>query len=244
MAEVDLQIESILEELRRAEEIDKQNAQIKEEIDEHSESIENLEEETDELAEKIGLDENEKSIIDKNQLKASLSSSEKKRYQNIGKEFIEGAGKEFKNILKASKFKSMMSTVKEKFTAGIKKVKSAIKKVKKASGFLGKLMLIVGLLGAIFYVFKDKIMNAVPNITGFIKDIFEKAKNFIGKFVENAFDFVKGGAKSFLAGGVSGLIGYLKDSLVIFFSRTLPDAIFGLYVNILSMFGNDDAQDL
>jgi hypothetical protein len=66
----------------------------------------------------------------------------------------------------------MMSAVKEKFTAGIAKMKRAIKKAKKTTGFLAKLLVIVGLLGAIFYLFKDKITQALPNISQFVKDIF------------------------------------------------------------------------
>ena len=66
----------------------------------------------------------------------------------------------------------MMSTMKEKFQVGVNKVKSAIKKAKKTSGFLAKLLVIAGLLGTIFYLFKDKIKDAIPNITGYIRDIF------------------------------------------------------------------------
>jgi hypothetical protein len=65
-----------------------------------------------------------------------------------------------------------MSTVKEKFSAGIAKMKRAIKKAKQSTGFLGKLLVVIGLLGAIFYLFKDKITQALPNISNFVKDIF------------------------------------------------------------------------
>jgi hypothetical protein len=200
-----------------------------------------LEEQTTELTEKVGVDDKEKNVIDKNKLPATLTSAEKKRYQNIGKVFIEGAGGEFKRILKATKFKSMMSTVKEKFQAGVNKVKSAIKKAKKAGGFLAKLLLIAGLLGTIFYLFKDKIKDAIPNITNYIKDIFEKARNFVGNLVENGFNVVADGAKAILGESVIKIIGYLKDTVEIFFSETLPNSIYELYLNVLSLF-SDDAE--
>lgn len=241
--EDDTDFQNILAELKHAKELEDQANQMQEQIDENTESIELLEEQTDEISEKAGLNEDDKSVIDKNKLPAALTSSEKKRYQNIGKAFIEGAGKEFKNILKASKFKSMMSTVKEKFTAGVQKVKKAIKKAKKAGGFLAKLLVIAGLLGAIFYLFKDKIINAFPNISEYIKGIFEKAKNFIGNLVENGFQFISDGAKSLMNSTIGQIIGYMKEAIGIFFSQTLPDAVFELYVNVLSMF-NSDAEDL
>lgn len=238
----DTQFQSILDELRRAQEIEDQNVQIQQELEEHSESIESLEEQTTELTEKIGVEDKEKNVIDKNKLPATLTSAEKKRYQNIGKVFIEGAGSEFKRILKATKFKSMMSTVKEKFQAGVNKVKSAIKKAKKAGGFLAKLLLIAGLLGTIFYLFKDKIKDAIPNITNYIKDIFEKARSFIGNLVENGFNVVADGAKAILGESIIKIIGYLKDTVVIFFSETLPNSIYELYLNVLSLFSNDAEQ--
>lgn len=239
----DTQFQSILDELRRAQEIEDQNVQIQQELEEHSESIESLQEQTTELTEKVGVDDKEKNVIDKNKLPATLTSAEKKRYQNIGKVFIEGAGGEFKRILKASKFKSMMSTVKEKFQAGVNKVKSAIKKAKKTGGFLAKLLLIAGLLGTIFYLFKDKIKDAIPNITNYIKDIFEKARSFIGNLVENGFNVVADGAKAILGESIIKIIGYLKDTVQIFFSETLPNSIYELYLNVLSLFSSD-AEDM
>lgn len=243
MAQDDLDFQSILEELRKADEIEKQNAQIQEELEEHSASIDSLEDQTAELLEAAGLEEDDKerNVIGKDKLTATLTSSEKKRYQNIGKEFIDGAGKEFQRILKASKFKNMMSAVKEKFTAGIAKMKRAIKKAKKASGFLAKLLLIIGLLGGIFYLFKDKITSAIPNITQFVKDIFQKAKDFLGGLVEKAFTFFTGG--NLISAGLGVVIGYFKDAIRIFFGQTLPDAIYELYLNVLSMFSSD-AEDL
>lgn len=241
--EDDMQFQSILDELRKAQEIEDQNVQIRQELDEHSESIDSLEEQTQELKDVVGEDEKQKSVIDKNKLPSTLTSAEKKRYQNIGKVFIEGAGSEFKRILKASKFKSMMSTMKEKFQVGVNKVKSAIKKAKKASGFLAKLLVIAGLLGTIFYLFKDKIKDAIPNITGYIRDIFQKAKSFIGNLVENGFNFVSDGAKAILGESVINIIKYLKETVEIFFSDTLPTAIYELYLNVLSLFSGD-AEDM
>lgn len=241
--EDDMQFQSILDELRKAQEIEDQNVQIRQELDEHSESIDSLEEQTQELKDVVGEDEKQKSVIDKNKLPSTLTSAEKKRYQNIGKVFIDGAGSEFKRILKASKFKDMMSTMKEKFQVGVNKVKSAIKKAKKASGFLAKLLLIAGLLGTIFYLFKDKIKDAIPNITGYIRDIFQKAKSFIGNLVENGFNFVSDGAKAILGESVINIIKYLKETVEIFFSDTLPTAIYELYLNVLSLFSGD-AEDM
>lgn len=241
--EDDMQFQSILDELRKAQEIEDQNVQIRQELDEHSESIDSLEEQTQELKDVVGEDEKQKSVIDKNKLPSTLTSAEKKRYQNIGKVFIEGAGSEFKRILKASKFKDMMSTMKEKFQVGVNKVKSAIKKAKKASGFLAKLLVIAGLLGTIFYLFKDKIKDAIPNITGYIRDIFQKAKSFIGNLVENGFNFVSDGAKAILGESVISIIRYLKETVEVFFSDTLPTAIYELYLNVLSLFSGD-AEDM
>ena len=62
----------------------------------------------------------------------------------------------------------MMSTMKEKFTAGIDKIKGFVKKAKEKKWFFAKLILIATLLGVIIHHFKEKIMNVIPNLGEYI----------------------------------------------------------------------------
>lgn len=239
----------IIEELikRKNEE---QNAELKNTVEEHTEQIEQIQIQVDnEIS-----DEDDKNVIDSGKLSPTLSSSEKKRYQNIGKEFIDGAGKEFQNVIKATKFKSMMSTMKEKFAPNVEKLKSAIAKVKKNSGFFEKLLTIIGILGSIAYMFKDKILEVLPQIKDFIKDMYEKAKNFISDGAVNGFEIVKDWARNFLSSMISNLkqitnnvieklYGLVNDGIHVFFNETLPQSVYKLYLDVLSLF-SDDAADL
>lgn len=231
----DIDYDIILDELikRKTEE---QNVEIREKIDEHSEEISQLQEQVEE-------DDTDENVIDEGKLSPILTSSERKRYQNIGKEFIDGAGKEFQSIIKASKFKSMMSTMREKFSGKINLIKNTIKKVKRKSGFIEKLLKIIAILGTIAYLFKDKIIAALPHIKEFANEIYEKSKNFVVNLAEKFWNFITTGAKKIISESINKMYDSVTDGISIFFNETLPEGIFQLYLNILSMF-SDDASEL
>ena len=231
----DIDYDIILDELikRKTEE---QNVEIREKIDEHSEEISQLQEQVEE-------DDTDENVIDEGKLSPILTSSERKRYQNIGKEFIDGAGKEFQSIIKASKFKSMMSTMKEKFSGKINLIKNTIKKVKRKSGFIEKLLKIIAILGTIAYLFKDKIIAALPEIKQFVTELYEKSKNFVVDLAEKFWNFITTGAKKIISETINKMYDSVTDGIGIFFNETLPNGIFQMYLNILSMF-SDDASEL
>jgi hypothetical protein len=63
----------------------------------------------------------------------------------------------------------------------------------------------------------------------------------LGGLVEKSFSIFTGG--SILGAGLSVVVGYFKDAVEIFFNQTLPDAIYEMYLNVLSMFSSD-AEDI
>lgn len=238
--------ENVMLELQRIEELEDSNKEILSQLKESKESQQKLEYANNSLMKTIGLEEDDKkkNVIDGDKLSSTLTTSEKKRYENIGKEFIAGAGKEFENIRKASKFKEMMSTVKKKFSVGAIEFKENLKKMKKKSGFLGKLLIIIGLLGTIVTLFKEKITAVLPNIGDKISEIFSSVKECIGNIISNIFQYVTNGiGGSFMNIMKEVVTNVIPKFIGTFFQLTLPNAIVNLYLGVLSAFSGD-AQDL
>lgn len=242
----EISFEQVLRELSRTEELEKQNAQLQKQVDEQAKAIDELKKSSDEVKEKAGIEESgkEKNVIDSEKLPATLTTSERRRYQNIGKEFIDGAGAQFQKILKGVKFKSMMSTMKEKFTAGIDKIKGFVKKAKEKKWFFAKLLLIVTLLGVIIHHFKEKILNVIPNLGDYISELFKKGKAWVSDSISDMMDWVKNKMADFISDALKQTFSYMKTVISNFFSFTLPDAIVNLYLHILSAFSDDAAQEL
>lgn len=236
--------EQVLRELSKTEELEKQNAQLQKQVDEQSKAIETLKKGEKEVKEKTGIEEGgkEKNVIGAEKLPATLTTSEKKRYQNIGKEFIDGAGDQFQKILKGVKFKSMMSTMREKFTAGIDKIKGFVKKAKEKKWFFAKLIAIATLLGVIIHHFKEKILGVIPNLGEYINDLFKKGKEWIAESLSATMTWIGDGISNMFERLMSTSFKELKSLVNTFFTDTLPNAVVQLYLGILSAFSDDAAN--
>ena len=162
----DEKFQSIFDELQKIQKIEEQNDNIRSEIKQQSQTI-------DEIKSETGIEENDKNVIGKGKVPSNLSQNERTRYRNIGQAFIDGAGQTFKRIQNAVKFKENMSTVKEKFFNGLDKIKTGIKNTLGNGDFWKSLMKIIGLLGIIVYLFKDKISSKFPNLSLSLRDIFK-----------------------------------------------------------------------
>lgn len=240
----EISFEQVLRELSKTEELEKQNAQLQKQVDEQSKAIETLKKGEKEVKEKTGIEEGgkERNVIGAEKLPATLTTSEKKRYQNIGKEFIDGAGDQFQKILKGVKFKSMMSTMREKFTAGIDKIKGFVKKAKEKKWFFAKLIAIVALLGVIIHHFKEKILGVIPNLGEYINDLFKKGKDWIAESLSATMTWLGDGITNMFEKLISMSFKELKSLVNTFFTDTLPNAVVQLYLGILSAFSDDAAN--
>lgn len=185
----------------------------------------------------------EKNVINEKKTPSNLSGSEKKRFESIGKAFISGAGAVFEKIRKASKFKEMMSTVKNKFSKGFEAFNKGVSKVKKKATFLGKLLLIIGLMGTIVYLFKDKIVKAIPDFSENIETLFENVKDFIKKSVTSIYDYVIDVIGNIFNVGFVNLVHDVLPSVIRnFFDETLPNEIEKMYLQILSGFSSSAGE--
>ena len=238
--------DGIILELQRIEKIETSQEELQNKLSKTNEKIQVTEDSLKEVRQSFGIEETskKKNVIDGDKLSSTLTTSEKKRYENIGKEFIAGAGKEFENIRRASKFKEMMSTVKKKFTVGVIEFKERINKLKKKSGFIGKLLIIIGLLGTIVALFKDKITAVLPNLSDKISEIFTSVKECIGGIINNMFQYVIQGIGTSFTNIMKEMVTNVIPKFIgTFFQVTLPNAIVNLYLGVLSAFSGD-AQDL
>lgn len=231
------QFESIFTELQKIQKLEQANVQLRDMVDEQKGNL-------DEVKTKLGLDESDdkSNVVGGDDAPSRLTSNERSRYKNIGKAFIDGAGQAFKKIQKAIKFKENMSTIKEKFFGGIDKIKTGVKNAFGTGKFWKNLMKIVGLLSVIIYLYREKISKNFPNLTQGVRDLFGGLKDFFGGLVVNIFDFVSTGiAQSFNKLFSNALI-YIPKIIDTFFGYTLPTAITNLYLEVLSLYGSESAQ--
>ena len=92
--------DSVILELQRIEELQETQEKLEKKISETVEEVDEMKSFTEKIEEAIGIDESDKkkNVIDGGKLSSTLTTSEKKRYENIGKEFVAGAGKELENV--------------------------------------------------------------------------------------------------------------------------------------------------
>lgn len=237
--------ETIILELQRIEELQETQEKLEKKISETTEMVSEVKSSNEKVEEVIGVEESDKkkNVIDGDKLSSTLTTSEKKRYENIGKEFVAGAGKELENVRKAVQFKDAMSTVRNKFAEGVVKFKEGLKKARKAGSFFGKLMVIIGLLGSIAYLFRDKILSAFPNIGEHITNIFDTAKGLLGNMLGSVIDYITQGIGStFMNLLKEVVVNVIPNFIGSFFQFTLPNAIVNLYLGILSAFSGDASK--
>ena len=239
-----MDFDTIIWELQRIEDLQQKQEEIQEELSETTEEVEEVKVSTEDVEKVIGIKESDKkkNVIDGDKLSTTLTTSEKKRYENIGKEFIAGAGKELENVRKAVEFKDSMSTVRNKFSEGVVKFKEGVKKSQKVGSFFGKLMIIIGLLGTIVMLFKDKILSFFPNIGEKITGFFETAKLAMPKILGSVLSYVTTSIGGSFQTILEEVVKLMPSLIGTFFGVTLPDAIVTLYVGILSAFSSKASQ--
>lgn len=127
----------------------------------------------------------DKNIVPKKKVDSSLTSDEKTRYANIGKELFAPVLKSLEKLLKKEKKKNEMTITNESETVE-KAVKVQYEEKPKEdnnsrTSWITILLGILAVAGIAVYMFKDKIVEFFDNAWTWIKDMFGS----IGKF----FDF-------------------------------------------------------
>lgn len=235
------QFENIFEELKKIQQLEESDVQLRV-------MYGNQKDEINQVKSELGLDEgetvtNKKNVIGGQDAPSRLTSNERNRYKNIGRAFVEGASQSFKNIQKAIKFKENMSTIKNKFFSGIDKIKTGIKNAVGSGDFWKKLLKIIGLLGIIVYLYKEKFSKKFPELSEQVGELFGGLKKYFGGLVSNIYDFVVQGISRSFESILNKAFLYIPSIIDTFFGYTLPTAITNLYLEILSLYGSESAQE-
>lgn len=226
----------IEDELDRIQRLEKLNEQVSVKVESNSDQIQNIQD-------KVG-DEKNDNVIGANQLPSTLSSNERKRFENIGKNFIQGASNEFKSIKNAVEFSEKMSTKKNDFGEKIKKLENDVKVESKKGSFLKTLFKIMGVVGLVALLFKDKLSKYVPDFTKSTSDIFSTIKKFLGNFVYEISNIVIGDISSSLNSSLIHLVNQqFPIMLNIFFNQTLPNILLRSYLTALASIPGSNAED-
>lgn len=203
--------------------------------------------EIEEVKEFVGIEEsdNQRNVVGKDKLPTTLKANERKRYENIGKQFVEGAGREFERIRKAVKFRDAMRTTKDTFLKGIDKLKMSVKKASKKGGFWTNLLKIVGVLSLIAFIFKDKIAKALPNLKENVEKVFDTVKGTVKHLIDKIF----GESTTLVSGSFVTIINRMFTQTLPglasnFFNYTLPEVILNTYLAVLSTFSETAGQRL
>ena len=172
--------------------------------------------------------------VKKDKVKAQLDSTEKKRYEEIGKQFIQGVSQQFIEIEKAQKLKDKMTTSTKKELE--KKEVKVAEKDKKKSGFFAKLSLILGTLGILYILFKDKLEGMFPSVDAKFPKITEGIGNIFDKFGEifyNIFGISFGGTfTTFITSKIPPL-------LTSFFYYVLPASLERAVLAVMAAFSEN-----
>lgn len=239
IASEDNVLDNIVEELQKIQRLQSTTDRLYNRVDGIQDTIDDIKQTTG-----IQQDQKQKNII-KDDISATLSNNERKRYQNIGKEFVQGAGKQFSRIKKAISFKEKMQTKKDWLKQKIQIVKQNTKKALKSGSFWKKFLAVIAILGVVGFLFRDKIAKLLPDLSsGFQsgKDrIIEGIKNGISALVSN-FKDVSG--KSFDSVFTYAAQDLLPKMITPFFERTLPDAIVASVLAIMSTFSESAGDQL
>ena len=190
---------------------------------------------------------NKQQQVIKSELSPTLTQKQRKRYQNIGKEFVKGAALQFQSIKKAIKMKQNMDTKKKDFMKSTQDMQDKVKKqVKDASGgFWKKLLGIVAVLGVVAYLFRDKIAKLIPDLSETMKGLSGKVAEFFGNLIGS----VMSNTSAKVTGGFAAVIKYacsnvLPNLMGTFFHHTLPTAMVMSTLAVMSMFSESAGQQL
>ena len=195
-------------------------------------------------------DTKDKNIVPKKQVNSSLTSDEKTRYANIGKELFAPVLKSLEKLLKKEKKRNEMSITNESETVE-KAVKVQYEEKPKEDniGRTSWITILLGILavaGIAVYMFRDKIVKFFDNAWTWIKDMFgsigkffdfsnesspiSKILNAIGFGISEVWDLVK---KSFTGLGKLGSV--IWDGIKTAWDKfiTGPDGILNFGVKIV-----------
>lgn len=188
--------------------------EIQEQLKKEKENVTNSEEEDD---------DNDENLIDKDNLKSQLNSTEKERYKKIGEEFMKGAELPIKELQKSMQLKEKMRTSKFENKIKEEKKKQEKEKTKKKGSFFAKLAIILGTLGIAVALFGDKLKKMFPTVDVGFGDLLSSAKdNIFTKFSEMFYNII-----SVTFGGTIGEIikKDLPNIVRSFFFTVLPSSI-------------------
>ena len=233
-------LDTLLVELEKVDKMDKKVIEV-------SSSQKSIQQDITEVKEFVGFDDSAqtKNIIDKDKLPARLTPNERVRYENIGKQFTLGASKEFQKIREKIKFSEKMSTAKDTFIKGFERMKKSMKHVKKSSGLWSKIFKIIGLLGLLGYIFRDKIAKHFPETSKFLENTIEKIKEAIGDMFGGLYEYLK---KS-ISESITVVLKHLANKTIpeivkSFFGITLPNILLESWLRLMSLFSSSAETQL
>lgn len=233
-------LDTLLVELEKVDKMDKKVIEV-------SSSQKNIQRDITEVKEFVGFDDSAqtKNIIDKDKLPARLTLNERVRYENIGKQFTLGASKEFQKIREKIKFSEKMSTAKDTFIKGFERMKKSMRHVKKSSGLWSKIFKIIGILGLLGYIFKDKIAKHFPETSKFLENTIEKIKEAIGDMFGGLYEYLKKSISESLTVVLKHLANKTIPEIVkSFFGITLPNILLESWLRLMSLFSSSAETQL
>lgn len=233
-------LDTLLIELEKVDKMDKKVIEV-------SSSQKNIQQDITEVKEFVGFDDSvqTKNIIDKDKLPARLTPNERVRYENIGKQFTLGASKEFQKIREKIKFSEKMSTAKDTFIKGFERMKKSMKHVKKSSGLWSKIFKIIGILGLLGYIFRDKIAKHFPETSKFLENTIEKIKEAIGDMFGGLYEYLKKSISESLTVVLKHLANKTIPEIVkSFFGITLPNILLESWLRLMSLFSSSAESQL
>ena len=182
-------------------------------------------------------------VVRDDKLKPFLTSIEKKRYENIGVEFIKGSQKVFDEIKRAEELKKKMSTKK---IDEIKEKEQEVKKKEKQkkTGSLGSLFLKLGLAITSIYLvldtFKDKIGKIIPNFSESFDNFTSPVKNLLSDILNRIGEFLDKTVGDEIRQGFQ----YIRAGVDTFFTISLPNSIYKAGLAIVKAFGGKITEDM
>lgn len=186
----------------------------------------------------------QENVIDNKKLPSTLTNNQKKRYEQIGKQFVQGASRQFARVKQAIANKDKMQTREDNLKKQIEKAKQTDKKVKQGSGFWKKLLMVVGILGVVALMFKDKLLKIMPDMSNGLSGVGDKVFGFFKQIITGMVSY----SQKLIGGSLTGLITFICNEILpstigTFFGHTLPTALVVATLSVMSMLSdNADAQ--
>lgn len=211
------------------------NIDLPKEIFEELEKISKMEDSIDTFnkavkkSSSLSEDKKEENVIKKDEISTILSAKEKKRYENLGKSFMEGANAVINDIQQSIEKKERNSLeAKDNIEKKIKEAKEEKEKdEKKKSSVVGKILIATAAIGALYLIFHETINSGIMKMYDYVKNGMIGFGDFIKKSASSIFSFFGNmfikASESLSGGGVLNiiLVGIIKE----FFGFTLPNLV-------------------